>query len=350
MGLNFRKSIRVGKYFKINLSKSGIGYSVGTKGARVTVSPKGRTTATVSIPGTGISHTQTIGSSKKCSPSSNNSHPVTPENDAENGIAVESACIASFKPADKKEIFKGIELCKTVNVLGISLAILGFVFSAQLTRGEILLGVLGILGLIVGIAGIIAARFVLPINLDYSVDADLLDKHEQLLSAWNQMCSSIMKWQITSYVDVTQKRNNAGADKNITRAPFQASKTLPYYIKTNAPHLTIKLKNEELILLPDQILIIKNSSVGSISYADIKCEVGTSNFVETIGVCKDAEVVGETWEYVNKDGSPDKRHSENRKLSICKYGEIKITSSNGLNVWLQCSDWRKISQLEELYG
>lgn len=56
MGLRLRKSIKLGKHTRLNLSKSGVGVSTGVKGFRVGVGPKGvRTTA--SIPGTGISHT-----------------------------------------------------------------------------------------------------------------------------------------------------------------------------------------------------------------------------------------------------------------------------------------------------
>ena len=39
MGLNFRKSIKVGPA-RINLSKSGVGYSIGAGGLRYTKSPK----------------------------------------------------------------------------------------------------------------------------------------------------------------------------------------------------------------------------------------------------------------------------------------------------------------------
>lgn len=40
MGLRLRKSIRVGKHARINLSNSGVGYSVGAGGVRYTQSPK----------------------------------------------------------------------------------------------------------------------------------------------------------------------------------------------------------------------------------------------------------------------------------------------------------------------
>ena len=56
MGLRFRKSINLGGGAKINLSKSGVGYSIGTKGARITKKANGGSKTTLSVPGTGISY------------------------------------------------------------------------------------------------------------------------------------------------------------------------------------------------------------------------------------------------------------------------------------------------------
>lgn len=64
MGFRFRKSINLGGGVRINLSKSGVGYSVGTKGLRVTKTADGKTRTTASIPGTGISHVSETGKKK----------------------------------------------------------------------------------------------------------------------------------------------------------------------------------------------------------------------------------------------------------------------------------------------
>lgn len=64
MGFRLRKSINLGGA-RINLSKSGVGYSFGTKGMRVTKCANGRTRKTVGIPGTGISYVSESGKSKK---------------------------------------------------------------------------------------------------------------------------------------------------------------------------------------------------------------------------------------------------------------------------------------------
>lgn len=56
MGFRFRKSYKLPGGFRINLSKSGIGYSWGVKGYRITKKANGNVRKTMSVPGTGISH------------------------------------------------------------------------------------------------------------------------------------------------------------------------------------------------------------------------------------------------------------------------------------------------------
>lgn len=62
MGFRFRKSFGKGP-FRMTISKSGVGYSFGGKGARITKKAGGGTRSTLSIPGTGISYVKD--SSKK---------------------------------------------------------------------------------------------------------------------------------------------------------------------------------------------------------------------------------------------------------------------------------------------
>lgn len=57
MGLRFRKSVRICKGVRLNFNKNSFGISVGGKGYGYTVNSKGRRTAHVGIPGTGLSYT-----------------------------------------------------------------------------------------------------------------------------------------------------------------------------------------------------------------------------------------------------------------------------------------------------
>lgn len=55
MGFYYRKSARLGP-FRVNLSKSGIGYSIGGRGFRTGISARGRRYTAFSLPGTGIGY------------------------------------------------------------------------------------------------------------------------------------------------------------------------------------------------------------------------------------------------------------------------------------------------------
>jgi hypothetical protein len=55
MGFIYRKSVNFGP-FRVNLSKSGVGYSVGGKGFRAGTSARGRRYSAFSIPGTGVGY------------------------------------------------------------------------------------------------------------------------------------------------------------------------------------------------------------------------------------------------------------------------------------------------------
>jgi hypothetical protein len=55
MGFYYRKSVNLGP-FRVNLSKSGVGYSVGGRGFRVGTSARGKKYTSFSIPGTGVGY------------------------------------------------------------------------------------------------------------------------------------------------------------------------------------------------------------------------------------------------------------------------------------------------------
>jgi hypothetical protein len=59
MGWYFRRSLGLGP-FRLNLSRSGVGWSVGGRGFRVGRDARGRPTKHASIPGTGIGY-RTVG-------------------------------------------------------------------------------------------------------------------------------------------------------------------------------------------------------------------------------------------------------------------------------------------------
>jgi hypothetical protein len=52
--MGIRKGINLGKLFRINLSRTGVGFSLGVKGFRIGRDATGRSFTHTSLPGTGI--------------------------------------------------------------------------------------------------------------------------------------------------------------------------------------------------------------------------------------------------------------------------------------------------------
>jgi Protein of unknown function (DUF4236) len=61
MSFRFRKRIRLSKWLRVNLSKSGASLSVGKRRATVNLSKRRGTTLTVGAPGTGLSYHARLG-------------------------------------------------------------------------------------------------------------------------------------------------------------------------------------------------------------------------------------------------------------------------------------------------
>jgi hypothetical protein len=59
MGFRFHKSIPLLPFLRLNLSKSGVSFSLGAPGTSLNVGPKG-TRGSVGIPGTGLSYRKTL--------------------------------------------------------------------------------------------------------------------------------------------------------------------------------------------------------------------------------------------------------------------------------------------------
>lgn len=96
MGFRVRKSIKIMPGVRMTISPSGVSTSFGVKGARVTRGANGRITRTIGIPGTGISHTETI------RPARSSSSRAT----SQTYVPVPPVTPGLFSPSHEKEFFK----------------------------------------------------------------------------------------------------------------------------------------------------------------------------------------------------------------------------------------------------
>lgn len=341
MGVRYRKSINLGLGFKVNISKSGIGYSWGFPGYRKSISSLGRKRTTISIPGTGLSYSYS--ESKKASNNvSQNKTKINQSSYSQFGseltsfTEIRSANIENFQTGEFQEftkaLSKAIFLNKISNVLIILSVLLIFFFS-------LIAVFLLFVFILIKIYIISKCKNCITYEMDdYAIEQ--YSKQMQSIMALNN-CNKL--WQILNFKKVSNQKYSAGAERTISRSVVKLTSKTPFYLRSNLQFPNLKLKNERIFFLPDKILLVRKNKVGAIDYKDTKISVTPIIFIEDGVVPKDTEIVGTTWRYVNKNGTPDKRFSNNRQLPKCKYGKITITSASGLNVELQASNYNIVS-------
>lgn len=98
MGFRYRKSVKLGP-FRATVSKSGVSYSAGVKGARVTKRANGKVQTTLTAPKVGVSYTATTKSRPKPAVARSPKMSTAPKTPAPRPVAVRPPKQAKVKPA-----------------------------------------------------------------------------------------------------------------------------------------------------------------------------------------------------------------------------------------------------------
>lgn len=325
MGFRFRKSIKLGSGFKINLSKSGIGYSWGIKGFRLTKTAKGKSRATASIPGTGISFSTETGTKKK-----NVYNPVenslkTEDLDYSNYGEIENIDTNFSKNLLTKEykaFLSSINKRRLFDYVLLSLAIAFLI----IPPAELVCLIL-----------FLVSRLCFRINLDYEFSDDCFEKYNSYLEQWKKVAKSRFVWNVTKTASVLNLKKLGNSNSAVKRKRTWISFRSPWWIKVNVKFPVLNLINQRIILLPDKVLVIKIGT-GAIPIQKVDFDIYAVGYMEPQKIfLNDAELVKKQWVYTNKNGEPDKRYKNNIQLPVYKYGMIKATSESGLNFEIMIS-------------
>lgn len=336
MGFRYRKSINLGGEFRVNLSKSGVGYSWGVKGYRVTKTANGRTRTTASIPGTGISYVHETGKKKHNTPGTAtypaNQHPPVQSidnnhYDTQNIVNNVATSMVSEGLEDMLASASRTLKLNKLSTIGLwATAILGFAFPVLFLLTIAFL----VLKIYVKTKG--------TIDLDYSVDDDqqaVVDERMKIVLNITK-CSKV--WRIMQTSKVIDKKYASGASNTVNRTVCKSTTKAPFPFKANLQVASFTAGKETLLFLPDKLFIMQGNKIGALNYSDITSKSHTTRFIESEIVPRDSQIVGQTWKYVNKSGGPDKRFKDNRQLPICLYGELELSSISGLNTVIMFSN------------
>lgn len=343
MGFFFRKSLGFGP-LRLNFSKSGVGASVGVKGARLTASSRGPTYITVGSHG--FYYRQAVagrsGSGHGAGPSpSPVKQPEPTRRPAEPGT-IPTAGISELVDSSNADLVKQLnERAKEFNpaILAWISCIAPFVVAAWSEQAW--WSALVVIPIALGYVLQKRYRNRTTTRLFYELSAAESANLALLQQAIVHLSQSSRIWRIVQEVATDRQKYHAGASWLIKRTPVQAGLLQIPRVTTNLSVAGIDVGPIKLFLLPDMLLYFQANTFANIPYDTFTVRQGTTRFIEDESVPGDALVVGQTWRYVNKSGGPDRRFKDNRQLPIAQYGVLELASSGGLNIHLNTSSVEK---------
>ena len=251
---------------------------------------------------------------------------------------VQSAEIEAFQGVEYKDILTKLSKLKMLNTFS-SICFI-FLLFCPVTPALILLPVIGLVFKI-----LIYTTW--RVSLIYNFQDGYEATYKNRVDAWLKLRKSADLMQKTASGKIKNRKTAAGMSESFKWEKVKISSGKPAYIHTNVKVVRIDLKRETLYILPDKILIEKNGKLGAVDYLKTTIYVRKNEIKN--GDChipSDTTVSRYSWQYVNRDGSPDKRFKDNKKVPICWYGGIYIQSPEGLNVAIFVSNLNLASELE----
>lgn len=317
-----RKSLSRGP-IRLNLSKSGLGASFGVKGLRIGVGPKGTYLAAgrgglyyrqyfsggrvsaPTMPRPSIPRPIELPMASAVAPAQSLEYAAVPANDDQVAAEINARLRALrwSKLLIAAAIFCGLCIfVKDLTVVAI-IACIGFITWAVIQSNR----------------EAIQRR----IEFKYDVGEKPAELFNTCVKAFEAAAGCSVVWRVTTQVLSRDTKYTAGAGSTLDRTPTRITFNDPR-LASNLPTIWVWAAGGALCLLPDRMLFFGPAGVSSLDYASAQATARNVDFRESARVPPDATLVGSTWQYVNKNGSPDRRFANNRQLPILRYSELSF--------------------------
>lgn len=349
MGIYLRKSLKAGP-FRFNLSGSGIGVSAGVPGFRVGTGPRGNYVRM----GAGGVHYRAGGGRSPMPEGQLPAHRPewvpTPASWHPSSVVltdITGASVAELQPSAGGDMVA--ELNEASRRVGIAWPITIAAF---------------VLGLVMMPWGLILWALAVPlcwwlflrdqarrsVVVFYDVNDAAADWFSRMVDACANLANSQKTWRLSAAGQVQtayQHKTNAGAGQIVSRDIAGASHLQsPRSLVTNVAVPSLNCGKTSLHFLPDRVLVREGKQFTDVGYDRLSVHFNTTNFIESSGsIPTDASRVGQTWQYVNMKGGPDRRFANNRVLPIMLYGEMQLRSDTGLRWDVQASSVRLLKDV-----
>ena len=345
MAWSYRRRVKLIPGVYLNFSKGGISTSIGVRGASITLGKQG-TYVNTGIPGTGL-HNR-----RKISANSNQKFEEGVEVSSENFIESESVIVS----VDAEKV-------TSQDMLGIKESII----NSNQQRGEltreikkiklvVLFSKLKLYSSYILVIGLVSSKLRkliesdielqkraiselkiqkenLYVNLDIEFDEDIKREYDKVVNSFQALITSQKIWDVTKefYQNRVAARSSASTlvEKKVVKCDLRPMEE----IKSQLQSLYFPNANRTDLYIYPNFIVLKspNGNFGLVDFKELDFQFASTRFVETGLVPRDSKVIDWTWTKVNKNGTPDKRFKDNRKIPVVEYGTIYLRTQTGMN-------------------
>lgn len=175
-------------------------------------------------------------------------------------------------------------------------------------------------------------------------------RFQQLVDSFEQVRGIQRAWHVVASGAVSttyQHKVNAGASSLVKRLPLTRSLGGPRHLSSNIAVPSLATARRSVYLLPDRVLVRDGRHYADVAYASLRSVVTVQRFIEDGAVPSDSVVLGHTWQYVNIKGGPDRRFNNNRQFPILQYGRLALSGEDGYSATFDFSNPRASSALAQ---
>ena len=376
MGFRFQRRLKLFPGVRLNFSRGGISATIGVRGASVTLGGTGAY-VNLGLPGTGLSFRQRITPSV-------GGRPKTPQRPSNGGPgeqpppslepqlgpvletyptgpvagAIRSAPVSTLTSVGLDELKKLINeaALRRVELIATVSAAARVLQKAQrrLRHARWFIVRLFTIKALPRLAErVVAAEEILTgtrqklagcsVEIEFAFDQTTLDTFAALVRGFQRMAGCQRIWDITASIATNRFLERTTAQHRITRKPVRLNISRSEIIDTNCKALYFTNANGNDIYIYPGFVMMQSASkdFALIDVRELQVRFSQSNFIEEEDIPTDSEVIGQTWQKANKDGSRDRRFAGNYEIPVVKYAEIEFHSPTGLYEVYQFSSYSR---------
>lgn len=183
------------------------------------------------------------------------------------------------------------------------------------------------------LGGIVLAAFIYKtrqtkVYVAYEMDDTARHKLDSIADAFRTItkCGRVWMFQIQKNKGEMNWKYNAGQSFSVSRLPAAIFNRPIPNIETNIRVHGLTHRHRAIYFLPDGLLLVDGRQVHRFSSCDLEVSHRHFEYVEMEGkIYGDSQEIDKRWQYINKDGSRDKRFNNNKQLPVVRCGILCLT-------------------------